>query len=91
MCGIGERDSTPENEDRTSNGANPTEEHVLVEWPVWNRENERTARRIKASKYNGFEGEWQIIVEVRIQDNHWEEWTTLGYAATLSAITITEP
>lgn len=65
--------------------------HVLMEWPVWNREGERSARRIRAGRYDGFEGNWRTVLEVRIRGDHWEERTTLGYADELGEIEISEP
>ena len=65
--------------------------HVLMAWPVWDREGERPGRRIRAHPYDGFEGDWRTVLEIRIRGDHWEERTTLGYADELSEIELAEP
>lgn len=67
------------------------EGHVLMEWPVWGGEGERPGRRIRASRYEGFEGDWRTVLEVRIRGDHWEERTVLGYVNDVSEIEIGEP
>ncbi len=77
-------------EKRGQSGDSQEESHVLLEWPVWDREDERPARRVRVDRYDGFEGEWRIVLEVRIRD-HWTERTTLGYADDVDAIEVGEP
>lgn len=76
--------------EKRGRSGDPEEGHVLLEWPVWNREDERAARRVRVGRYDGFEGEWRIVLEVRIRD-HWTERTTLGYADDVDAIEVGEP
>lgn len=75
---------------RERSGDTDEESHVLLEWPVWDREDERSARRVRVGRYDGFEGEWRIVLEVRVRD-HWEERTTLGYADDVDGIEIGGP
>lgn len=77
-------------EKRGRSGDPGEEGHVLLEWPVWNRESERSARRVRVGRYDGFEGDWRTVLEVRVRD-HWVERTTLGYANDLSEIEIRKP
>lgn len=65
--------------------------HVLMEWPIWNREGERSGRRIRARRHDGFRGEWRTVLEVRTRGDHWTERTTLGYADDLGEIELHEP